>query len=547
MTAEMLRGAATAALSFAAVIAVFGLIGSVVDARLLLRSVPRPLGAISMAMVVALGVFTTFAAMARRVAHARVLRGEPSRLRTLVPLLEQSIERAEMMGISMASRGWGVQHAEAPGQNATVTMTAVTVRVGERVLLENVNLELRSATVTVLTGATGSGKTTLLHLIRGYFAQRSGEERAVVADGRIEVFGAPPRLAHPIGLTSQQPELTFVAPTVWEELAFGAMQNGHDVEAAVAHAAAQTGIAHLLERRVEQLSAGEQAVVAIAAACTAQPGILLLDEPIADLDEVATEYVVCVLRELREAGVTILIAEHRAAALASVADQWLRIESSNITEGRPVFGTPEAAGVAVERAARAPEQSADALGSVTVLQGPNGSGKTTLLTKLAIQGRRAVASVAMVPHRVDDLFFAETVDEECKRADARNKAQEHSLPLTRDRLLRFLPTFTSFDANPRDCSAGTRVVLAICLQLALGRGRLVLDEPTRGLDAEARAELVRVLRELADQGIHVLVATHDEEFATAVGGARVEMRDGELIGARVDDGWIRLHAGVMQS
>lgn len=539
MTGELLLTAIVAALSFAAVIVAFGLLSSLVDLRVALRSAPRWLSGVSTALVIAVGVFTTFAEMAKRLATARILRGERSRMRTLVPLLEQSIERAEWMGLSMASRGWGV-HADSARLlgEPSVSMTGVTVRVGDRVLLEDVNLALQPGTVTVLTGATGSGKTTLLQVIRGYATNQS--DGIVSVEGTCQVFGAAPKLAQPVGLTSQHPELSFVAPTVREELAFGALQNELDVAAAVDRAATQAGITRLLDRRVDQLSAGEQAVVAIAAACTAQPRILLLDEPIADLDERATEYVVCVLRELRAAGVTVLVAEHRSGALSDVADQWLRIESRRITAGVPVAGTAARAGVAPR--VNAADES---LGQVIVLEGPNGSGKTTLLTSLALQGRRAVTSVAMVPHRVDDLFFAASVAAECERAHTRNGVSGGVS--SRDRILGFLPAFDSFDLNPRDCSAGTRVVIAISLQLSLGRNRLILDEPTRGLDATARAELVCVIRALAAQGIQIIVATHDAEFASEVGDARVRMRDATLLDGVITDGWIAPRSEEMRA
>lgn len=530
MTGELLLAAFISALGFAAVIVTFGLLSSLVDLRVALRSAPRWLSGVSTALVIAVGVFTTFAEMAKRLATARVLRAEGSRMRTLVPLLEQSIERAEWMGLSMASRGWGV-HADRPSAafEPSVSMSGVTIRVGDRVLLEDVNVALRPGTVTVLTGATSSGKTTLLQVLRGYAASQS--DGIVSVAGTCQVLGTAPNLAQPVGLTSQHPELSFVAPTVRDELAFGAVQHELDGEAAVERAASQAGITGLLDRRVDQLSAGEQAVVAIAAACTAQPRILLLDEPIADLDERSTEYVVCVLRELREAGVTVLVAEHRSAALRDVADQWLRIESTRITAGELVADTNARAGVGPRSAA-----SGESVGHVIVLEGPNGSGKTTLLTSLALHGRRAVTSVAMVPHRVDDLFFAPSVAAECKRADAKNGSADGVR--SRDLILGFLPEFDSFDLNPRDCSAGTRVVIAICLQFSLGRTRLILDEPTRGLDAIARAELVRVIRALTRQGIQIIVATHDAEFALAVGDARVRMREATLLDGVIADGWI---------
>lgn len=543
VTLELLVTAAENALPFAALIIFFGLFSSTVDLRVLLRSSPRAFAGISMALIVALGMFTTFAQRAKRLRVARLLRGERSKLRTLVPLFEQSIEHAEWLAISMSSRGWGRSNHEisplepANGMSA-IEVEELSITIANRPVLRDVNLSLERGTITVLTGATGSGKTTLLHTLRGLFADAETHLTPAKLSGRVKVFGLPASLERPVGLTIQHPELSFVAPTVRAELAFGAEQWGKDASIVVPRIAGQTGITHLLDRGVDRLSAGEQAAVAIAAACTSMPSVLLLDEPIADLDTAAVEFVACVLRELRDAGVTILVAEHRPEALAEVADHWMHIDDCRLIEGRV-----ESSPLITERFVRDAESA-----TITVLEGPNGSGKTTLLNSLALHRSQAVESVAFVPHRVEDLFFCENVGLECDRADATVRVQNQGTPMsTRARISRLLPEFDGFDQNPRDCSAGTRVVIAICLQLALGRPRLLLDEPTRGLDAKARAELVRVLREVSSQGVEIVVATHDEEFSAAVADQRVQMRDGRMINGEIVDGWlVAAKAGVTQ-
>lgn len=543
VTLELLVSAAANALPFAALIIAFGVLSSAVDVRVLLRSSPRGFAGISMALIVALGMFTTFAQRAKRLRVARLLRGERSRLRTLVPLFEQSIEHAEWLAISMSSRGWGRSTHEVSALNPANGSTAIEVEelsisITNRPVLRDVNFSLERGTITVLTGPTGSGKTTLLHTLRGLFADTETHLTPAKLGGRVKVFGLPASLERPVGLTTQQPDLSFVAPTVRAELAFGAEQWGTDASRVVPQIAGQTGISHLLDRGVDRLSAGEQAAVAIAAACTSMPTILLLDEPIADLDTAAVEFVSCVLRELRDAGVTILVAEHRPEALAGVADHWMRIDDGRVVEGRV-----ESSPLTADRVERVAESA-----TITVLEGPNGSGKTTLMNSLALHGRQAVEGLAFVPHRVEDLFFCETVGQECDRADARVRPESLQNAIsTRARISRLLPEFAGFDLNPRDCSAGTRVVIALCLQLALGRPRLALDEPTRGLDAKARAELVRVLREVSSQGVEIVVATHDEEFSAAVADQRVQMRDGHIINGEIVDGWlVAAEAGVTQ-
>jgi energy-coupling factor transport system ATP-binding protein len=85
------------------------------------------------------------------------------------------------------------------------------------------------------------------------------------------------------------------------------------------------------------------------------------------------------------------------------------------------------------------------------------------------------------------------------------------------------------DRHPRDLSEGQRLALALALILAPAPALLLLDEPTRGLDYPSKDRLIKVLRELADDGHAVVVATHDVELAARVGDRAVVLADGQVI------------------
>ena len=85
------------------------------------------------------------------------------------------------------------------------------------------------------------------------------------------------------------------------------------------------------------------------------------------------------------------------------------------------------------------------------------------------------------------------------------------------------------DRDPRDLSEGQRLALVLAVQLTAGPRVLLLDEPTRGLDYQSKAELRRIIDRLAAGGMAVLISTHDVEFAAAVSRRTLLMADGELI------------------
>jgi energy-coupling factor transport system ATP-binding protein len=172
--------------------------------------------------------------------------------------------------------------------------------------------------------------------------------------------------------------------------------------------------------------------------------------------------------------------------------------------------------------------------------GRNGSGKSTLLWTLqGSRERRAGrvevsgtdpatqapalrrALVGLVPQTAADLLYLETVAEECLAADGGSGEARKLL----DRLVPDIPDGT----HPRDLSEGQRLALALVVVLVGAPPVLLLDEPTRGLDYPAKAELAAMLRVLADDGHAVMVATHDVEFAALAADQVVVLAEGEVV------------------
>jgi energy-coupling factor transport system ATP-binding protein len=138
----------------------------------------------------------------------------------------------------------------------------------------------------------------------------------------------------------------------------------------------------------------------------------------------------------------------------------------------------------------------------------------------------AGAMVALVPQQATDLFYRASVDAECATAD---RGAGGAVGATRAIFERLAGGVVDGATHPRDLSDGQRLALALAVQLAAGARILLLDEPTRGLDYQAKARLRATLAALAAEGHAVVVATHDVEFVARTANRVVVMAEGEIV------------------
>ncbi|GAA1147361.1 ABC transporter ATP-binding protein [Ornithinicoccus hortensis] len=183
-------------------------------------------------------------------------------------------------------------------------------------------------------------------------------------------------------------------------------------------------------------------------------------------------------------------------------------------------------------------------GRVTALMGRNGSGKSSLLWAVQGSGRRHSGTVSvegrdtatlsardarrlvgLVPQSAADLLYLETVDAECRAADEESGSAAGTCRGLLDRMAPDIPGAR----HPRDLSEGQRLSLVLAVQLTATPGVMLLDEPTRGLDYGAKAQLAQVLTGLVAGGTAVVVATHDVEFVAAVADRVMVLAEGEVV------------------
>ncbi len=203
-------------------------------------------------------------------------------------------------------------------------------------VLEDVSLSLAVGEFVLLAGRSACGKTTLLRAACGLVPHFHGGE----IEGSVHVVGldaiasGPGELAAAVGYVAQDPETQIVSTTVAAEVALPLELRGSPAATrarAVEEVALALAIPHLLDRTVDTLSGGELQRVALAAALVTRPKLVLLDEPTSQLDPVAGDELIWLLRRLNEEwGVTVLLAEHRLERCLAAADRVIAMASGAI-------------------------------------------------------------------------------------------------------------------------------------------------------------------------------------------------------------------------
>jgi energy-coupling factor transport system ATP-binding protein len=234
--------------------------------------------------------------------------------------------------------------ATPPRLGPALELAAVTYTYpnGGRPALDDVSLTLEAGELVLLAGRSASGKSTLLRAACGLVPHFHGGEieGSVVVAGIDALRAGPGELAAAVGYVSQDPETQVVSTTVAAEIGLPLEMRGESGAGrarAIEEVALALAIPHLLGRTVDTLSGGELQRVALAAALVTRPKLVLLDEPTSQLDPVAGDELIWLLRRLNEEwGVTILLAEHRLERCLAAADRVVAMDSGAIAfDGAP--------------------------------------------------------------------------------------------------------------------------------------------------------------------------------------------------------------------
>lgn len=426
---------------------------------------------------------------------------------------------------------------------------------GASLALNGVDLTLKKGDFCLVSGRSGSGKSTFLRLLKKELAPFG------TISGTLEIN------AREIGFVNQNVENNIVTQTVFGELAFP-LQNtempNSQIALRVAETASRFDLNEYINEDTATLSGGTKQLLSLASVMAVCPDLLVLDEPCSQLDPVsARRFISTVERLNREEGVTVVISEHRAAQLLPLATKILFLDEgrgrvfcsaqefaqslvdtkNSMAELLPPFtrllkSHPLTFAQAAEladaiKSADLPSLSApqpspaitakglcfaykkgasDVLfdlnysaqkGKINAVIGANSSGKTTLLKCLSgvlkpYSGKvKTALRTAYMPQNINTMFLKDTVAQEVGDTA----------------LLESLGLSGLLSRNPFDLSGGEAQRLGLAKSLAVGADILLLDEPTKSVDAAFKAELAAILRRLCEQGKTVILVTHDLEFA----------------------------------
>jgi iron(III) transport system ATP-binding protein len=219
---------------------------------------------------------------------------------------------------------------------ATLDIRSLSKRFGDVVAVNDVSLTVEGGSILALLGPSGSGKTTLLRLLAGFERPDGG---TMLVNGRDVTPLAPAERR--FGMVFQHYAL-FPHLDVAGNVAYGLESNGVRGAALtrrVADALAMVDLAGYETRRISQLSGGQQQRVALARALAPEPGVLLLDEPLSNLDPALRERTRTELRDLiRRLGITAVFVTHEQDEAFDLGDQVALLRAGRLEQ----VGTPEA-------------------------------------------------------------------------------------------------------------------------------------------------------------------------------------------------------------
>lgn len=434
--------------------------------------------------------------------------------------------------------------------------------------LSNFSLTVNTGEFVLFTGPSGCGKTTLLRILNGLIPEfYSGDiEGKIRIDGQDIEARRIEDQAGKIGTVFQNPRAQFFNVDTTSELAFGSENLGlpeDEIIGRISKTVKDFHIEALMNRSIFELSGGEKQKIACASVNALQPGIVLLDEPSANLDYESTENLREMLLAWKNIGKTILIAEHRISYVWDLVDRVIilkngflkkelhRNEIASFTEADATqYGLRSIQRISptnmVKKIAEfemckeeciclknfhysyrkkqeiysIPEMKIQ-IDKVTVIVGANGAGKTTFLESvcgikkndgiIVMNGvpytyKKRIGMIFMVMQDVNHQLFTESVLDEVLISQPEEDKKEAM------EILSEVGLASLANRHPMSLSGGQKQRIAIACAIASKLPILLLDEPTSGLGCEQMLVIAGILNRLKKEGRTIITVTHDSEF-----------------------------------
>ena len=437
-------------------------------------------------------------------------------------------------------------------------------------VIEDFSCKVYAGQISLLLGPTGSGKSTILSLIKPEIAPQGKQDGSIIVCGQEVSTMTQAQSVDTIAFVSQVASRALVCETPLKELAFGLENRGvseKEMRRRIFETVSFFGMEPLLHKRNCELSGGEQQLVALAAALVMRPKLLLLDEPTSQLDPFAQKNFTALLeRVARELNVAVLVATHDVAAFEHLANTHIHLDgekpdalqadsssrqalcpgssasnqASTAADNSPVlefsavtFAYPQSEQLVLNKC------SLEVAGrEIRALVGGNGSGKSTLLKLAAgiLRPRRGRVynqlqqSQGYIPQSPELLFTCQSVGEELAQWQQSGAYSDQDIQdlLEASGLLARTTYQKLMSSHPYDLSGGQQQLLALVKVMLTKARLLILDEPTKGLDAPTKEAVINLLSYAQAEGTTILVATHDMQLISRVADNVSLVFDGQI-------------------
>lgn len=459
---------------------------------------------------------------------------------------------------------------------------------GQNVVLKGIDLSVRAGEVLALIGGNGAGKSTLMKIIMGIYTCDRGEIRI---DGQVAKLGKPAAsLAAGVYLVPQEP-LLFPNMTVLENILMGFHEKESELKKRLSQHMQELGFQLNLQRKANTLSIAEQQLVELLRGLMRDARILILDEPTSALTFGEVQALFKVVQDLKRKGISMIYITHRlnevfeiATDVAIMRDGVITLEGpvENFTKDMLIAGLlPQDADVQQNDRAYEPVRYSElkpvmqvkALtgygfkditfdlypGEILGIAGVVGAGRTELISTIFGRDKTLSGQVILdgkditglptkrvleeginfVPedrHR-HGLFRIRSISSNTTSA-LLNSAKIGRINMNRSQQKRiakqyaddFRTKIVSLEDLIGSLSGGNQQKVVIARALSTMPKVVILDEPTRGIDAAARSDVYNIIRQLKEAGVAVLMVSSDIEEVVELADRAITVFQGRING-----------------
>ena len=458
-------------------------------------------------------------------------------------------------------------------------------------VVSDVSFDMRPGEVHALMGENGAGKSTLIKIMAGLYQPDEGE---ILVNGRATRFASPREAHAAGIATVHQELLLFPELTVAENIFLGQTPKTSfgTIDWTTMRRRARQLLDELdsgdldIDQKVAHLSVGNRQRIEIARALAQDARVLIMDEPTAALAEHDVQRLMSIVRNLRKRGVAIVYVSHRMPEIFALADRVTVLRDGHLVATKPVSEVDEPAlvsmmvGRSIDRLYPAKQgEDGDVIlelasvahrsvvrdisfrlrrGEILGLAGLVGSGRTeTALTIFGItpatQGQILIDGMAVSitsPEQARDLGIAYVPEDRAHQGLIRAQTIEDNIALAnlrrlmrglfidaakvtaeaRNAISRFGIRARGPEQPVRQLSGGNQQKVVLGKWLATNPRILIMDEPTRGIDVGAKAEIHQLMRRLAGEGMAILMISSELPEVLGMSDRVLVMNGGRIVG-----------------